>query len=108
MVIMKNRFTLFAMLLISTGILAQSPVKVDFDKDERALDEVHEPGYESWVITNCVDTTKVINGIKITMANGKESDGASLKSHWHKVGIQAPYYARLVSDGLTVNGCMRK
>ena len=51
---MKNRFTLFAMLLISTGILAQSPVKVDFDKDERALDEVHEPGYESWVITNCV------------------------------------------------------
>lgn len=39
---MKNRFTLFAMLLISTGILAQSPVKVDFDKDERALDEVHE------------------------------------------------------------------
>lgn len=38
------------------------------------------------------------------MANGKESDGASLKSHWHKVGIQAPYYARLVSDGLTVNG----
>ena len=101
---MKNRFTLFAMLLISTGILAQSPVKVDFDKDERALDEVHEPGYESWVITNCVDTTKVINGIKITMANGKESDGASLKSHWHKVGIQAPYYARLVSDGLTVNG----
>ena len=101
---MKNRFTLFAMLLISTGILAQSPVKVDFDKDERALDEVHEPGYESWVITNCVDTTKVINGIKITMANGKESDGASLQSHWHKVGIQAPYYARLVSDGLTVNG----
>lgn len=58
----ENRFTLFAMLLISTGILAQSPVKVDFDKDERALDEVHEPGYESWVITNCVDTTKVING----------------------------------------------
>lgn len=75
MVIMKNRFTLFAMLLISTGILAQSPVKVDFDKDEQALDEVHEPGYESWVITNCVDTTKVINGIKLQWLMEKNLTG---------------------------------
>lgn len=101
---MKNRITLFAMLLISAAVSAQSPIKVDFDKDERALDEVHEPGYEPWVISNSASTTKVINGVKITMANGKGSDGASLKSHWYKVGIQVPYYARLVSDGLTVNG----
>ncbi len=92
------------MALVSAGVFAQSPIRVDFDKDERALDEVHEPGYEAWVIQNCEDTTKVINGIKFTMANGEGSEGGGLKSHWYKVGIQAPYYARLVSDGLTVNG----
>lgn len=46
---MKNILILFAMLLISIGVLAQSPIKVDFDKDERALDEVHEPGSVSFL-----------------------------------------------------------
>lgn len=101
---MKNKLTSLFMALVSAGVFAQSPIKVDFDKNERALDEVHEPGYESWAILNCADTTKVFNNVKIKMANGKGSAGAGLKSHWYKVGIQAPYYARLVSDGLTVNG----
>lgn len=30
--------------------------------------------------------------------------GPSLKSHWYKAGLQTPYFARLVSDGVIVNG----
>lgn len=102
---MKSRITLLIVALASVCTFAQSPIKVDFDMGGgRSLNEVHEPGYEEWVIENCKDTTKVIDGITFKVANGAESSGAGLKSHWYKVGIQAPYYARLVSDGLTVNG----
>lgn len=102
---MKNKLTLFVFILASVSAFAQSPLKVDFNMgNTRPLSETHEPGYEPWVIENCKDTTKVFDGVTVKMANGAESSGAGLKSHWYKAGIQAPYYARLVSDGLTVNG----
>lgn len=103
---MKRKITFVLSTLCVVGALAQlRPVKVDFDKADRGASEVHETGYEVWGITNCSDTTKVINGITFTLANNEEeSGGAGLKSHWYKAGIQAPYYARLVSDGVIVNG----
>ena len=93
-------FTLFFGVL--SVFAQQAPIKIDFSKSDRQEKEVHEPGYVSWVIQDCVDTTRVINGITFTLANGENSSGPSLKSHWYKAGLQTPYFARLVSDGVIV------
>ena len=102
---MKKKITLFTLFFGVLSVFAQqAPIKIDFNKSDRQEKEVHEPGYVSWVIQDCVDTTRVINGITFTLANGENSSGPSLKSHWYKAGLQTPYFARLVSDGVIVNG----
>ena len=102
---MKKKITLFTLFFGVLSVFAQqAPIKLDFNKSDRQEKEVHEPGYVSWVIQDCVDTTRVINGITFTLANGENSSGPSLKSHWYKAGLQTPYFARLVSDGVIVNG----
>lgn len=77
-------------------------VKVDFDMNGRNANEVHETGYNAWTVTECLSDTKVFDGVEFTVSKGTKSEGTALKSHWYKTGIQAPYYARLVCDGLTV------
>lgn len=102
---MKKKFTLLTLAFGALTVFAQqAPIKIDFNKSDRHESEVHEPGYTSWAIQDCVDTTRVINGVTFKLANGPESGGVALKSHWYKAGIQTPYFARLVSDGVIVNG----
>lgn len=72
-------------------------LKVDLDFDGRRVEEVNDPLYKSWIIGEGDHTEKSFDSTKISL-NGK------MKSNWYKVGIQAPYYARLVSDGLVSNG----
>lgn len=85
----------------TTNIFAQNPVvKIDFDQSGRQSAEVSEPGYIPWVITtNTASRTE--NGVTFTITRVGDK-GDILGTNWYKTGIQAPSYARLVCDGLTV------
>lgn len=72
-------------------------VKVDFDFDGRKLGEVHDPEYEPWLIGEAGDLKKEFGEITVQL-NG------DMQSGWYKTNIQAPHYARLVSDGLMATG----
>ncbi len=71
----------------------KQPLKVDFDFDGRKLVEVHEPEYHSWVIGETNSFQKKIENIQFSVSG-------ELQTNWDKTGVQAPYYARLVNDGL--------
>ena len=85
----------------TTNIFAQNPVvKIDFDQSGRQSAEVSEPEYIPWVITtNTASRTE--NGVTFTITRVGDK-GDILGTNWYKTGIQAPSYARLVCDGLTV------
>lgn len=85
-------------LTMSFQVYAQRPVvKVDFDFSGRKVAEVNEPGYESWVISE-------ENLIAHSFAGVDFSIRGDVRSNWYKAGIQAPYYARLSSDGVVGTG----
>ncbi len=76
-------------------------IKVDFDISGRQTKEVTEPGFNSWVVSS-TDVVKTIDDITFTMT--KEGDvGKGFRSTWDKLTVQAPYYARLVGDGIAVD-----
>lgn len=89
--------------LATTTITAQNPVvKIDFDQAARPTLEVSEPDYIPWPITtNSASRTE--NGVTFTVTRFGDK-GDNLGTNWFKAGIQAPSYARLVSDGVTVKG----
>ncbi|MEN2487442.1 T9SS type A sorting domain-containing protein [Flavobacterium sp. B11] len=85
-------------------IFAQNPiVKIDFDQSGRPKAEVNDPDYTAWVIASGNTSTYTENGVTFTITR-VENNGDALGTNWYKAGIQAPYYARLVCDGLTVKG----
>lgn len=87
-----------------TTIFAQNPVvKIDFDQSGRQSSEVSEPDYTPWVVASGTTSSLISNGVtyKLTRIGDK---GDALGSNWYKTGIQAPSYARLVCDGVTVKG----
>ena len=73
------------------------PLKVDLDFSGRRLNEVHDPLYKSWVIEEGKTAEKSFDSTKITLKG-------NLSSNWYKVGVHAPYYARLVNDGVVSQG----
>ncbi|MFC0780703.1 polysaccharide lyase family 1 protein [Flavobacterium sp. HJSW_4] len=88
-----------AMLLANNG-QAQSVqntdkqiVKVDFDFFQRRLEEVHDPSYDSWVINENKEDQKTFNGVTFKLKG-------NFTSKWYKLGMSAPFYNRLGSDGL--------
>jgi hypothetical protein len=72
---------------------AKQIVKVDFDFFQRRLEEVHDPNYESWVINEAKEAEKSIENVTFKLKG-------NFSSKWYKVGMNAPYYNRLGSDGL--------
>lgn len=90
-------------MLLPVGAFAQKPTfRIDFDMTGRPAAEVNEPGYIAWPIVDCATDSRIIDGVEVTLANNPPNSAAiALRSHWYKAGIQAPNYARLVSDGLT-------
>ncbi len=87
-----------------TTIFAQNPVvKIDFDQSGRPKAEVNDPDYTAWVIASGNTSTYSENGVTFTVTRVGDN-GDALGTNWYKAGIQAPYYARLVCDGLTVKG----
>jgi hypothetical protein len=94
----KKLVSSFALaLLFAANGQAQSDenqiVKVDFDFFQRRLDEVHDPNYESWVINDAKEAEKSFNNVNFKLKG-------NFTSKWYKVGMNAPYYNRLGSDGL--------
>lgn len=86
----------FAMLLAVNGQAQNTErqiVKVDFDFFQRRLEEVHDPSYEAWVINENKEDDKTFNGVNFKLKG-------NFTSKWYKVGMNAPYYNRLGSDGL--------
>ncbi|AXB59041.1 T9SS C-terminal target domain-containing protein [Flavobacterium fluviale] len=96
--------TITCLIAPMTIILAQNPiVKIDFDQAGRPKAEVNDPDYTSWVIASGNTSTYTENGVTLTITR-VGNNGDALGTNWYKTGIQAPSYARLVSDGLTVKG----
>jgi len=101
----SNSILLFLLFIIFSGTngFSQTPVvKIDFDQSGRQTAEVSETGYSPWVVTSSPDSFTT-NGITFTVTRVGEK-GDALGTNWYKTGIQNPYYARLVCDGLTVKG----
>lgn len=87
-------------MLLTTNGQAQSVantdkqvVKVDFDFFQRRLEEVHDPSYDSWVINEGKEDAKSFNNVSFKLKG-------NFTSKWYKVGMSAPHYNRLGSDGL--------
>jgi len=101
----SNSILLFLLFIIFSGTngFSQTPVvKIDFDQSGRQTAEVSETGYSPWVVTSS-PASFTTNGITFTVTRVGEK-GDALGTNWYKTGIQNPYYARLVCDGLTVKG----
>ncbi len=79
------------------------PIKVDLDMAGRPESEVNEVGYTAWPIEAAPSISRTIDGVGFSFSS-VGANGTGLKSDWSKTLVQAPYYARLANDGLTVDG----
>lgn len=85
-----------AMLLATSGQAQNTDkqiVKVDFDFFQRRLEEVHDPAYDSWVVNEQKEAEKKFNNVTFKLKG-------NFTSKWNKVGMNAPFYNKLASDGL--------
>ncbi len=79
-------------LFLPLIVQAQTPVvKVDFNIPSRSESEVNETDYTAWPVGV---KSKTIEDVTFLLTNGSYSSG------WYKAGVQSPYYARLVNDGM--------
>jgi hypothetical protein len=78
-------------------------LKVDLDMQGRPTTEVTEIGYTAWPITAATTASNTFQGVTFTFTNAG-SNGTTIDSSWQKVAIDTPNFARLVGDGLTVDG----
>jgi hypothetical protein len=76
-------------------------LKVDLDMSGRPTSEVTEPGYQAWPVTAGASLSQEFAGVTFTFTR-VGPNGTELDSSWQKAAIQAPYYARLVGDGITI------
>lgn len=75
-------------------------LKVDLDFDGRRFEEVNDPLYKSWVIKEGKSAERIFDSTKISFKG-------NMRSSWYKTGMQAPFYATLVSDGLVSEGVLK-
>ncbi|KRB59709.1 polysaccharide lyase family 1 protein [Flavobacterium sp. Root186] len=68
-------------------------VKVDFDFFQRRLEEVHDVNYDSWIVSDQKEAEKTFNNVAFKLKG-------NFTSKWYKVGMNAPFYNKLGSDGL--------
>jgi hypothetical protein len=71
-------------------------VKVDFDFSQRRVEEVSDPNYSSWPISEQTEAEKSFNNVAFKLKG-------NFSSKWYKVGMSAPFYSRLASDGLVTD-----
>lgn len=71
-------------------------VKVDFDFSGRRAEEVSDPNYNSWPVTEQTEAEKTFNNVTFKLKG-------NFSSKWFKLGMSAPFYSRLASDGLVTD-----
>ncbi|POY39484.1 pectate lyase [Flavobacterium alvei] len=82
------------MLLAANGNAQNKQiVKVDFDFSQRRIEEVNDTNYSSWPISEQKAAEKAINNLTFKLKG-------NFNSKWYKVGMNAPFYSKLASDGL--------
>jgi hypothetical protein len=69
----------------------------------RPTSEVTELGYTAWPITAATSVSNTFQGVTFTFTNAG-SNGTTVDSGWQKAAIDTPNFARLVGDGLTIDG----
>lgn len=80
---------------------AQFPVvKADLNIASRRDAEVNEPDYTPWPVKEGDVLQQTLKGITITFT--KKSGDGHFAGGYYKTAVQAPYYARLAGDGLTL------
>lgn len=94
-------FCVGTLVVFVSNVTAQNknPVKslkVDFDLAQRRTLEVSDPNYISWPISEGTQFEKSFGDLKVTLKG-------IINSSWYKTGVQAPFYARLVSDGIVAD-----
>ena len=97
----KNVIRAIGILALSaTSTQAQSVksnvLKVDFDFFQRRIEEVNDPSYISWPISEQKEVEKAFGPLTVQLKG-------NFSSSWYKVGMSAPYYSKLVSDGIVTN-----
>lgn len=68
-------------------------VKIDFDFSQRRVEEVNDTTYNSWPISEQQQAEKSFRNLTFKLTG-------NFNSKWYKVGMNAPYYSKLASDGL--------
>src|SRR5688572_26072036 len=85
---------------------SQNPVhRIDLNQTGRPDAEVLEPGYTGWALPSTTLDTATLSlsdGVTVKLIR-KGPYGDKLSTNWYKAGIQTPYFARLVCDGVRVN-----
>src|ERR1700750_2298435 len=80
---------------------AQAPVlRIDINTPARKYAEVNERDYLPWVIKPGEKDSLMVDGVKFKFT--KIGGGDGFLAAYYKTTMQAPYYARLISDGLYV------
>ncbi|HEX9152207.1 MAG TPA: T9SS C-terminal target domain-containing protein, partial [Flavobacterium sp.] len=99
---MKKLVTCLALsAVLATNVYCQTAkkvtekqiVKVDFDFSQRRVEEVNDTSYNSWPISEQKEAEKTFNKVTFKLKG-------NFNSKWYKVGISAPFYSKLASDGL--------
>jgi hypothetical protein len=102
---MKKRLSFVLIACACLAATAQKPViKVDLNQTVQPyyLHQVHQPGYESWIIQGGVADSAVFSGVKIVL-RAKNNQNTELTTDWSKKYLQFPYYALLSNDGVTTS-----
>lgn len=105
--IYNSRLLLFLASCLSLPGMAiaqtKTPVlKVDLNISSRREAEVNELEFTPWPIKSGNSDHLAIKGLDITFTK-KGNIGTGLVTDYYKTGVQAPHYARLAGDGLTVS-----
>ena len=83
-----------AMLLAANGNAQNKQiVKVDFDFSQRRVEEVNDTNYNSWTISEQKQAEKTFHNLTFKLKG-------NFNAKWYKVGMNAPFYSKLASDGL--------
>ena len=82
------------MLLAANGNAQNKQiVKVDFDFSQRRVEEVNDTNYNSWTISEQKQAEKTFHNLTFKLKG-------NFNAKWYKVGMNAPFYSKLASDGL--------
>jgi hypothetical protein len=82
------------MLLAANGNAQNKQiVKVDFDFSQRRVEEVNDTNYNSWPISEQKQAEKSFKDLTFKLKG-------NFNAKWYKVGMNAPFYSKLTSDGL--------